>query len=414
MKYTFTAFLIMIFFAIPIQGVEPIGNKTDGKVVAKGGNEFATDLYGKLAKQEGNLFFSPFSVSTALGMTSLGAKNETLAQMIKTLHLPEDPVKIHGGFSALLGSLNNEKVDPKKRGYELNVANRLWGAKGAKWLPEYLTDSQKFYGAGLQELDFEKATEASRETINRWVEEKTKDKIKDLIPSGALMADTQLVLTNAIYFKGSWAEEFDKKLTKDLPFHVTSDKSIKVPMMYSVRDASYFEDSNAQVLQLPYRNGELSMILFLPKKKNDLAGLEKKFTSENVNKWLSQLRKEDDARITIPKFKMTSKFDLEKTLPEMGMKDLFSAGVADLSGMTGSKNLFISQVIHKAFVDVNEEGTEAAAATAIIARPTSAPIKPRTPPVFTADHPFLFVIRDNRSESILFMGRVSDPSAKSE
>ena len=378
--------------------------------VAAGSNQFALELYGKLRGQDGNLFFSPFSVSTALAMTSTGAKGRTLEQMVGTLHMPADPVQAHAGYAALLKGLNAEGIDPKKRGYDLSVANALWGQQGIDWKPDFLAAAEKYYGAGLREVDFKGATEAAGKTINAWVEQQTHNKIKDLIKSGVLQPDTRLVLTNAIYFKGAWAIEFDKKRTRDEAFHLSADRQVKAPMMHQESGFFYGETDSLQMLQLPYRGNEVSMVVLLPKKRDGLEAMEKSLSAENLSKWLRQLRHEEKVIVTLPKFKMTREFDLERKLSELGMKDLFAPGLADLSGMTGAKNLFVSNVIHKAFVEVNEEGTEAAAATAVIVRPTSAPLNPRPVPVFKADHPFIFVIRDNRSGAVLFMGRLADPS----
>jgi serpin B len=379
------------------------------KPVAEGSNQFAAELYGKLSKEEGNLFFSPFSISTALGMTSVGARGQTLEQMVKTLHLPPDQAETNRGFAELMKSLNAEGSDPAKRGYELSVANALWGQQGASWEKSFRDTTEKFYGAGLHQVDFARATEAARQTINGWVEKQTRDKIKDLIAKDVLQPDTQLVLTNAIYFKGKWAVEFSKKATNDELFFTAPEKSAKVPMMHIRGGYGYYEDADLQALEMPYKGNELAMVVFLPKKKDGLAALEKSLTPVNLAKWVGGLRYTETVIVTLPRFKMTSEFSLAKQLASMGMKDLFSMG-ADLSGMRRDGGLFISDAIHKAFVEVNEEGTEAAAATAIIARPTAAAVNPRPIPVFRADHPFAFTIRDRRNGSVLFMGRVADPA----
>ena len=377
--------------------------------VAAGNNHFGLDLYGKLRKTEGNLFVSPFSVSSALGMTAIGANGATREQMLATLHLPAADAQRNAGFKQILAILNAENADPKKRGYELSVANALWGAKGNIWLKTFLDATAENYGAGLTELDFAKDTDGSRKTINAWVEKRTRDKIKDLIPSGALEQDTQLVLTNAIYFKGKWAAEFDKKATFDEPFLNAPGKAEKVPMMHKSDSFRYAETDDFQTLVLPYKGDELSMVVFLPKKKLGLDNLENKFTAENVAKWLKSPQFVETVQVSLPKFKVESTFELKEPLAAMGMIDLFTRN-ADLSGMTGSPGLMVSKVIHKTFVDVNEEGTEAAAATAVIVTPTSIELNPKPIPVFKADHPFAFVIHDHRTDTILFMGRVANPA----
>lgn len=406
MKNALAAGLILTFTATSTVAAD----KPAKNPVAEGNTQLAIELYAKLSSQKGNLFVSPFSISTALGMTSAGAKGKTLDEMNQTLHLPTDQAETHSGYAAIIKTLNAEGIEPAKRNYELNVANALWGQKGANWLPTFLETTGKNYGAGLRELDFMR-TEAARQTINQWVEQQTKDKIKDLIKEGVLQPDTQLVLTNAIYFKGSWAIEFNKKATKDEPFFIDGSKEGKTAMMHISSAYRYHEEAGFQALELPYKGKELSMVIFLPKKKDGLAEFEKSLSAAKLNEWLGKLRMEDTVIVSLPKFKMTSEFSLAKTLSDMGMKLLFSQG-ADLSGMNGKGGLFVSDAIHKAFVDVNEEGTEAAAATAIVVRPTSARVDPKPTPVFKADHPFFFAIRDHRTGSVLFVGRVTDPTAK--
>jgi len=372
------------------------------KAVVGGNNAFALDLYGKLREREGNLFFSPFSISTALAMTYAGARGETEAQMAKVLHFPPGREKLHPACKTLIDDLNARQ---EKGGYELSVANALWGQKGYGFGKVFLHVTRTYYGAGLNEVDFVKAAEAARQRINKWTEEKTRGKIKDLIPPGVLTELTRLVLTNAIYFKGDWAAQFDEKATRDAPFTLLDGEKVDVPMMHQREDFGYMERETFQALALPYVGKELSMVVFLPKEVGGLAELEKSLTAKNLAKWLPALRKRK-VRVWLPKFKMTSQFRLDKTLMAMGMADAFTRA-ADFSGMNGKKDLFISAVIHKAFVDVNEEGTEAAAATAVVVGITS--VAPRRHVVFRADHPFLFLIRDNKSGSILFMGRVVNP-----
>ena len=376
--------------------------KDDRTAVVEGNSAFALDLYAKLKEQEGNLFFSPFSISTALAMTHTGARSETAAQMEKVLHFDIGQERLHPAFKALIEDLNARQ---QKGGYELSVANALWGQRGYGFLMEFLDLTVDNYGAGLREVDFVGDTEGARQTINGWVEKETREKIKNLIPPGVLDALTRLVLTNAIYFKGDWAAQFDKEATHDAPFTLLDGKKVEVPMMRQTEKFGYMETEGFQALELPYVKDELSMIVLLPRKVDGLAELEKSLTAENLAKWLPELRKRR-VIVELPKFKMTSQFSLAKVLRSMGMTDAFSLPPADFSGMNGKKDLFISAVIHKAYVDVNEEGTEAAAATGVVMQLTAAP----TPPVlFRADHPFLFLIRDNRSGSILFLGRMINP-----
>ncbi len=294
----------------------------------------------------------------------------------------------------------------KQSGYELSVANALWAQKGYQFLRAFLNTTTTNYGAGLNQVDFVSATEAARKTINDWVEKKTEGKIKDLIKPGVFNTLTRLVLTNAIYFKGNWARQFEKVETKDSPFTVARDKNVTVPMMSQKAQFAYAETETLQLLELPYAGDQLSMVILLPKELDGLADLEKSLTPGSLRECLQGLRKQEVV-VQVPRFKLTSEFSLARVLASMGMTDAFSRE-ADFSGMTGDTELFISAVIHKAFVDVNEEGTEAAAATAVVMTLKSAPLRP---PIFRADHPFLFLIRDNQSGSILFLGRVVNPRA---
>jgi serpin B len=389
----------------------PAAKEKTEEAVVEGNNRFAVELYAKLREQEGNLFFSPYSVSAALAMTYAGARGETEAQMAKVLHFPsvlaekgsssgvDNQKQFHSAFGAIIKDLNTRD---KKGKYELIVANALWGQKGYGFLAEFLELVKSNYGGRLNEVDFVQATEDARQTINAWVEKETKDKIKNLIGKGVLTSWTRLVLTNAIYFKGNWASQFKKENTKDAEFTLLSGEKVDTPMMNQTEQFSYMETEDFQGIELPYVNNELSMIIFLPKRTDGLAEFEKKLTAENLSQWLVKLRKRE-VIVAVPKFKMTSQFDLADVLKQMGMTDAF-LGKADFSGMNGKRDLFFSAVIHKAFVDVNEQGTEAAAATAVVVRAIAI-----RPPVFRADHPFLFLIRDNDSGSILFIGRMMNP-----
>jgi serpin B len=373
--------------------------------VVEGGNKFALDLYQKLRSEEGNLFFSPSSISTALAMTYAGAAGETEKEMAKTLHFQMPKNQLHDGMHALQAFW---KTPDKKQGIRLNLANRLWGQDSYEFLAEFLGITREKYGAELARVNFAQ-TEQARQTINGWVEEQTENKITDLIPAGAIDSDTKLVLTNAVYFHGIWSDPFKKALTNDEDFHVTSSDSIKVPMMHRWHEYRYGEADNLQILELPYGDGSLSMVVLLPKKVDGLAALEAKLTFQNLQQWVGSLSKHD-VKVYLPKFKTNSQFDLGDTLKSIGINTAFDPNTADFSGMTGGKDLFISAVIHKAFVDVNEEGTEAAAATGLIITATSAAPDPTEPPVFRADHPFIFMIRDNRNGSIMFMGRIRNPT----
>ena len=402
--------------------VKPAAKKIEAADLAamvKSNNTFAWSIYAQLAKEKGNLFFSPSSIHTALSMTYAGARENTAAQMHKTLALPSELLHDATGKGMLLlwqqervhktyGRLLAKLVPPKKAGYKLHVANSLWGQKGYPWLEEFLTTTQTNYGAGLREVDFKTATEAARKTINKWVEKQTQDKIKDLLPKGTVKPTTRLILTNAIYFKGDWASQFDKKLTKDAPFKLSADRSVQVPLMHRKGDYGYVEGRRAQVLRMPYAGKDLSMLVFLPKKADKLAALTKMLATANLPKVLKGLR-EQEVDVFIPRFKLTAKFSLGETLKKMGMVDAFKERVADFSGMNGKKDLLITAVVHKAFVDVNEKGTEAAAATGVTVGITSVALEPK---VFRADRPFIFMIRHDKTGAILFLGRVTNPKPK--
>jgi serpin B len=371
--------------------------------VAKGNQQFAWDLYGKLKEKDGNLFYSPFSISTALAMTSEGAKGETLKEMLSTLRLPEGDAT-HAGMGSLLAYL--AASDVKKDGYEVTTANALWGQKGYPWRKEFLDSTKKHYGAGLSDVDFISATEEARKTINAWVEKQTRDKIRDLLPQESLTPDTRLVLTNAIYFKGHWAEPFKPFLTTDQEFTLRDGKKEKVRMMHQTGGFRYFANQELKVLEMPYQGRHLSMVLFLPLKTDGLPELEKRLTAENIEQWTGKLGLRE-VEVAIPKFKVECQFKLNDALDALGMKLPFDDRKADLTGMASSvERLFVSAVVHKAFVEVNEEGTEAAAATGVV---TDAPESRVERPSFVADHPFVFAIRDTKTQSILFVGRVSNP-----
>lgn len=388
------------------------------KIVVDGNNKFAMELFAKLQSTKGNLFFSPYSISTALAMAHAGARNETESQMAGVLHFPVsvnrrtdslsksllDRPLFASSFGNIIKDLNNRG---QKGAYTLTVANALWGQKDYGFLEEFLKLIETSYDGRLNEVDFITAAETARKTINAWVEKKTNDKIKNLISEGVLDSMTRLVLTNAIYFKGNWARQFEEKRTKDAPFTLADGQKIDVAMMNQKAEFGYMETDTFQALELPYMDEELSMVILLPKKLDALDEFEKTLTTENLMQWLAEIHK-CEVVVFVPKFKMTSQFSLASVLNSMGMKDAFSSD-ADFSGINGKRDLFISAVIHKAYVEVNEEGTEAAAATGVVMRLTS--IGPAPIPVFRADHPFLFLIRDNLSGSILFIGRVANPKA---
>ncbi len=404
MKIKFTFVLIIAVFISLTASLSFADTNDDLQIVVKGNSNFGFDLYQELKRKEGNLFFSPYSISTALVMTYAGAKGQTEKEMAEVLHFSLSQEPLHASFSNLQSKLNAIQ----NKGYiKLSIANSLWAQEGYHFLDTFFDMTKRYYGAGLNFVDFEKETEAARITINTWVESETQQKIKDLIKPGMINPLTTLVLCNAIYFKGNWLDEFDKERTMDADFYVSPEKRMKVSMM---RETSYFkfrDFNDFSAIELPYEDNDLSMVIFLPKKVDGLADLEKRLTNNNVKEWMGELLNSYRSKISVslPKFKTTCELELADVLVNMGMLSAFSLPPADFSGMTGKKGFFISKVIHKAFVDVNEEGTEAAAATAVaMAKGISKTL------LFQADHPFVFLIRENQTGSILFIGRIVDPT----
>jgi serpin B len=375
--------------------------------IARANNTFALNLYAKLSGAPGNIFFSPSSIETALAMTYAGARGQTATQMATVLHLPHGDA-IHADLGAFIRRLNGGGADAKSRGYELDVANALWGQQGEHFLPGFTTILDKDYGAGLRELDYKHDPDGARKSINDWAAAATHDKIQNLIPPGVLDAQTVMTLTSAIYFKGTWTGQFNKAATHDELFHRTASESGQVPAMHRTASCRYAETDDCQALQLDYLGNAVSMIILLPRKVDGLSALEKELTSEKLSA-LTGSMPEQRVIVTLPKFKLTQSMELADALAAMGMPDAFSRR-ADFSGMTSGRPVNISNVIHKAYIDVNEEGTVAAAATAVVMR-SYAVMQQGEPPVFRADHPFLFLIQDEASGAILFMGRVAAPDA---
>ena len=401
-------FLLCVFLSLlgshAALAAQPSSTNSDQAALVQGSNAFAIDLYDQLRQHDGNLFFSPASISTAFGMAYAGAHGQTATEMAAALHFTLPPDQLQPAMGALLASLN--ATHP---GYELHVADALWAQNGETFLPVFLSVTKADYTAGFHPVDFKADPNAVRVTINQWVEQQTANKITNLLGPGSVTPDTRLVLTNAIYFKGRWAMPFQTDFTEQEDFHLSATQTVKAPLMQRNDDYDYFNGGTFQALELPYATWELSMIVFLPNTYDGLPALEKSLTATNLQKWLAQLRDTGKVVLSFPKFKMTDKFGLNGTLGALGMEQAFQKSAADFSGMTGGRDLFISAAVHKAYINVDEKGTEAAAATGIEFETASARQEP--PPIyFTADHPFLFLIRDNRSGGILFMGRVTDPT----
>ena len=393
----------------PSPGVKPeesSGGSSGVANVVEANNQFAFEYYSHLKNREtGNIFFSPFSISSALVMTYEGAREQTAKEMQSVLHFPADDNLRRTEYLKIFNELN--KKDKK---YELNIANALWAQKDYQFLSDYIDTVEKYYGGKTNNLDFVKDPEGSRVTINDWVEKQTKDKIKDLIPQGVINDMTRLVLTNAIYFKGEWVKQFDKENTTDEDFRINENDSVKVPMMQRTDEEAefnYAENKDLQILEMPYSGEDLSMLILLPK-NDDLAKVENSLSTENLAQWKKDLKKQR-VEVFVPKFKFETKYLMTEDLKAMGMPTAFGLG-ADFSGMDGKKDLFISEVIHQAFVEVNEEGTEAAAATGVVMMLGALPGEETKIPVFRADHPFIFLIQEKNSGNILFIGRVVNPA----
>ncbi|ESN95905.1 hypothetical protein HELRODRAFT_157615 [Helobdella robusta] len=370
--------------------------------------EFGLDLYQQLSNaSKENFFFSPTSISYALAVTMLGADGRTKNQMKSVLKFKDiSDDKIHSP----LAELNVQLLDTKRK-YELYIANKLYGEVSYKFKDDFLQNCKKFYGANVESLDFKNQPSECESIINSWVEEHTNKKIKNLL-SGVLNELTRLVLVNAVYFKGDWNKKFNKNETSEQHFHVSEDTKMKVPMMYFMEiklKYCYDEDLKCQIIDLPYVDGAMSFIVILPDlNATCLASVEKKLTVPILNNLPQKLHNYKTLELWLPKFKLESSFELGDVLKKLGLVDLFEHGRADLSKMDGTRELYVSKVVHKAFVDVNEEGSEAAAATAVVCVEYCAMIM-SDPIIFRADHPFIFMIRDNKTGEHVFMGRLVKP-----
>ena len=372
--------------------------------LVQGNTAFALDLYSRLKSGPPNLFFSPYSISTCLAMTYGGARGDTAKQMAEVLHFGNDAKQVNASFASLQREL---KDAGGQGGIQLNVANALWAQQGHPFLPAFLNAARDEYQASVNQADFKTSAESARSEINKWVEQKTQDRIKDILPPGSVDGMTRLVLANAIYFKGTWAVPFRASETRPQPFHVSPSSQVQAPMMHHTERVRYMEDDALQAVELPYSGNGLSMMVLLPRRMDGCSELESRLTPALVANSLAQM-KQQKVEIFLPRFKQESAFELNAALAKMGMPDAFGPS-ADFSGMDGTRQLYISGIFHKAWVEVNEEGTEAAAATAttVTALSIARPLAP--PPVFRADHPFIFLIRDTRSGSLLFLGRLAQP-----
>ena len=419
-KIFFWSVLGVLSFAGVIFGIiamlpetpRPFESSSDIKSVVEANNAFALDLYQKLKDKPGNLFFSPYSISSALAMTCAGARGQTELEMSNTLHFKLPPEKLHPAFQSLAARM--EKIQRWNR-IVLKSANALWCQNGHPFTADFLKTVHENYSAEAKAVDFKNASSAAADEINRWIDAKTNHKIKGGIGAAQLTPDTRLALCNAIYFKGKWLHPFKQKDTKPSPFNVTTNEAVTVPMMWQSEHYKHAmtEDYSVEMLELPYSGQDLSMVILLPGRveyvpdaeHNDVHDLEQKLTAENLLMWLKKLdgKSPHKTSVWIPRFTTASSFNLADELKALGMTSAFD-DTADFSGTDGTKNLFLSDVFHKTFVEVNEAGTEAAAVTLVLSATKSSGDS------CNVDHPFIFLIRENGSGSILFLGRIIDPT----
>ncbi len=386
----------------------PSAPQGDVQAVVDGDNTFAFDLYHSLRSQDGNLILSPFSISLALAMPYAGARGETESQMAQTLHFTLPQSRLHPAFNALDLTLEQKPANSKKdqEPMQLSIANAVWAEQTYPFLPDFLDTLSLNYGAGIRLADFINQSEAVRKEVNGWVEDQTKNKIKNLVPEGVFNPDTRMALVNAIYFKADWLDQFDANSTGDYPFHLLDGSEIKVPTMnQDFHNAPYSKGDGWQMVELPYAGGTAAMDILVPD-AGRFDEIDSSLDFETVSAMLGGLQPTSVA-LALPKFKFESQFGLSDQLSALGMTDAFDRDLADFSGMTGQKDLFISAILHKAFVAVDEKGTEAAAATIVIMQLAGAAMMEVN---LTIDRPFVFFIRDLQSGQILFVGRVLNPA----
>jgi serpin B len=371
----------------------------DVRTYAAGHNAFGLALYQQLRAADGNLFFSPYSIAQALTMISAGARGNTAQQMSQALHSAFPQERLHPEANALDLALSSRGAE--QEGFRLEIANSVWGQGDYAFRPEFLDVLATSYGAGLRLLDFKSTPDAARTTINAAIAQQTQDKIKDLLPPGSIDDMTRMVLANAIYFNARWVAPFPKENTADGTFHLDDSSTVTVPLMRLRKVLRYTEKPEYQAVALPYRGG-VSLIVLLAR-AGGLAAFEQQLSAERLQTILGELA-ESDLILTLPKFAYQSdSVSLRQALTQLGMADAFIPNTADFSGMDGTRDLYLSDTYHKAMVRVDEEGTEAAAATAGVIELASAP------PMMTVDRPFVFMIRDDETGALLFMGRVVNP-----
>ncbi len=380
----------------------------DLKQLTADNRTFALALYRSLAGSESNLFFSPYSLSLALAMTYAGANGNTQTQMAEALHFSLPQTRLHPTFNLLDQTLASraQPSNTDQKGFQLSIANALWGQAGYTFKPEFLDTLGENYGAGLRLVDFSEAAEQARVAINDWVSQQTQGRIKDLIPGGAVTDQTRLVLSNAVYFKAAWQNPFDSHVTQNADFTLANGQKVQAPMMQQMTNFAYAKGDGYQAVELPYEGGQLAMDILLPG-AGTLGDFEKNLDASRLDAILRTLAPQE-VKLLFPKFTFSTESDVNDALKQAGMLDAFDPNKADFSGMDGARDLFISSVLHKAFIGVDEAGTEAAASTAVVVGITAMPLEPIT---LTIDHPFIFLIRDRETGVILFLGRVMNPTA---
>jgi serpin B len=388
----------------------PATSPSDLTSLVNGNNAFALNLYQLLRKTDGNIFYSPYSISEALAMTYGGARGETEKQMAAALQFLLSQDRLHPAFNSVDIELARRGEEAKQgkdeKGFRLKVVNAIWGQKDFKFTSEYLDLLARNYGAGMRIVDYINAAEPSRQLINQWVSDQTEGRIKDLLPPGSVDFLTRLVLTNAIYFNAAWASQFEKANTRDGRFYLLDGGEVTVPMMFQMKSFRYTEGTNYQAVELPYDGNQLSMVVLLPG-AGQFEAFEAGLDSRQLQEIIGKLQP-GNVNLTMPRFQIESEFSLKQALSDLGMPVAFADSEADFSGMDGGRDLHISDVVHKAYVSVDEQGTEAAAATGVIVGTTSMPTNIKD---VTLDHPYIFLIRDIPTGTILFLGRVMNPGA---
>ena len=392
--------VLLGIFMCSVTAARAAVSEKDIQSAMSGNNAFALQIYEQLRNQEGNLVFSPYSISSSVAMAYAGSRGTTKAQMEDVFHLAVTGDEFHKTFRHINDRL---LADAKGRRYDLKMMNSLWYADSAEINADYRRVVKNYYGASALPVNMKLNPESARRIINSWFEKQSRGKFKDLIAAGKLSPQTRLVLANAIYFKGAWSSKFDKRNTEKTQFTLLDGKQVVVPMMRQTGKFNYTETDKFQALELPYRGSKLSMVILLPKEPDGLTNVEKSLSKENIEEWLNGMSKQE-IDVDLPKFKFRSKLALVEPLKSLGLTEAFSVHSADFSGIDGEKDLFISDVLHAAMVEVSEMGTEAAAASsAAIADGLRSSI------AFRAYHPFIFLIRQTDPTAILFLGRLVNP-----